>query len=259
MSAENSVEQNLAKWNVTHNWEEDGDEWKGQALKCGVPYQAWKASVVANVIDPLLIPGSRILEIGSGHGRWSGYLAARAKELFLVDLSPDCLKHCRARFKHLQHIQYRVTDGSSLPTEIRNSIDFIWSFDCFVHIERPQIELYFREFWRVLAPSGKAVVHHANRRNSTLALGGLRALGRPGKLIYRMISMGLDERDDGWRSNVSAELMSEMAEKAGLLTLRQFNRWGEANAGVPRYNDRITVLQKPSDAESSSKSLRSGN
>jgi SAM-dependent methyltransferase len=138
-----------------------------------------------------------------------------------------------------------LTDGSSLPAELQNTIDLIWSFDCFVHIEPPQIAQYFREFSRVLAPSGKALIHHANRRNGTLPLGGLRALGRPGKLVYRMISMGLDEWDDGWRSNVSGELVRAMATKAGLVTLRQFNRWDEGNAGVPRYNDRVTLLQKP--------------
>ena len=39
----------------------------------------------------------------------------------------------------------------------------------------------------------------------------------------------------------------QMADAAGLLLLDQVNRWGERGAyGVPRFKDRVTILEKDS-------------
>src|SRR5690349_17953715 len=74
----NSVAENLKTWDQAHAWPEDGDEWKGQAVVCGVPYEDWKQSLVERLIDPYLPPGASVMEIAPGHGRWTGYLAERA-------------------------------------------------------------------------------------------------------------------------------------------------------------------------------------
>lgn len=247
LSAMNSVARNLEEWDRRHKWTEGGDEWKGQAAACGVPYDEWKRVLVSSLIDPYAALGARILEIGPGHGRWTEYLVQRAGKMILVDLSPQCLEHCRERFRELSQIEYRLTDGWNLPPDLTDSIDLVWSFDCFVHIEAADMRRYFGEIARVLVPGGKAVVHHGNRRHPTLWLGFLRALGKTGRTAYRAISMGTSEWQDGWRANVSAKLVARMARAADLLVLEQVDRWGEGDAyGVPRFNDRVTIVEKKS-------------
>jgi ubiquinone/menaquinone biosynthesis C-methylase UbiE len=247
LTAMNSVARNLASWDRRYKWPQDGDEWNGQAIACGVPYDEWKRVLADNLIDPYAAPGATILEIGPGHGRWTEYLVQRAGKMILVDLSPQCLDYCGRRFRELNKIECRLTDGSNLPADLSNSVDLVWSFDCFVHIRAADMRRYFREIARVLVPGGKAVIHHANRRDATLWLGFLRAFGKTGTRSYRAISMGTSEREDGWRANVSAKLVVRMARAGGLLVLDQVSRWGEQGAyGVPRFNDRVTILEKKS-------------
>lgn len=242
----NSVLANVRQWGQRHSWSEDGDEWKGQAIACGVPYEEWKEALVSSLIDPFVTPESTVLEIGPGHGRWSEYFAARSKRLILAELNENCLEHCRTRFAQLKHIDYRQIDGSSLPMDLSNKIDLVWSYDVFVHIARADIRKYLRDVARVLVPGGKAVIHHANRRHTTLWLGFLRQLGSAGTRLYRLISMGSSEWADGWRSEVSARLFSQMAQDAGLTVVKQINSWGEKGKyGIPRFNDRVTILSKP--------------
>ena len=65
-------------------------------------------------------------------------------------------------------------------------------------------------------------------------------------MLYRWLSFGLGERKDGWRSAVSARSFCDMARRAGLDVVEQFARWGAGGRyGVPRHNDRVTVLRKP--------------
>jgi len=242
----NSVTENRQMWNDLHGWPADGDEWVGQARRCGQPYPEWKQALVDRLITPYAAPGSTVLEIAPGHGRWTEFLVQRAGRLILVDLSPRCLDFCRERFAAQGTLEYHTTDGSSLPAGLDGQVDLVWSFDAVVHIAAPEIAGYLRDIHRVLKPGGQAVLHHANRRHATLGLGWLRRLGTAGRRLYRALSLGTDEWDDGWRSDVSAELFARLARQAGLTVVEQFGRWGEGDAfGVPRYNDRVSILAKP--------------
>ena len=244
---QNSVSENLLMWDQNYHW--DGDEWQGQARVCGVPYEEWKQSLIDHLIVPYLEPGGTALEIAPGHGRWSEALAARAGRLVLVDLSPSCLAFCQQRFSGLSHLDYRQGDGSSLPADCTGAIDLVWSFDSFVHISPTDIQSYLHHIQRVLKPGGLAVIHHANRRHSTLWLAGIRRFGPRFTYLYRLLSIGNQERIDGWRSAVSQRLFRRMARRAGLVVVDQFQRWGNGRCGVPRHNDRITVLRKPAASE----------
>ena len=241
----NSVTENLHLWDQVHAWEEDGDEWKGQAVACGVPYERWKQSVIDHLIVPYAPVGSTICEVGPGHGRWTGALAERAGSLHLVDLSPSCLAHCARRYADHRHIRYHQGDGSSLPADLTGEIDLVWSFDSVVHMAPEVIASYLRHIHRVLRPGGVSVIHHANRFHATLWAAPIRRFGPTGTYLYRLISIGAQERADGWRSPVSARSFAHMARRAGLEVVDQFAQWGDGTCGVPRHNDRVTVLRSP--------------
>ncbi len=244
--SDNTIEKNLRRWDQDHHWSEDGDEWKGQAESCGKPYAEWKQSLIEHLIFPYVTEETTVLEIAPGHGRWSESILSRCRQLILVDLSPNCILHCRKHFSGHGNVEYYLTNGTSLPPDASAAVDFVWSFDSFVHMSGSVIQAYLSEIERVLVPGGHAVIHHAGRRHATLWLGFLKSFGGAGRRAYRAISLGLDEMDDGWRSNVSHRVVARMVVEAGLEVEKQINRWGPNRAfGVPRYRDAITIIRKP--------------
>jgi ubiquinone/menaquinone biosynthesis C-methylase UbiE len=241
-----SVEWNNQAWDQTHGWASDGDEWSGLAAHCGQPYEAWKQALIDTFMLPNIGPETDVLEIAPGHGRWTQTLIPNARSVTLVDLSASCIEVCQERFADATNVTYHVNDGRSLAMVPDRSIDFVWSFDSFVHIEIDVIDAYLAEWARVLRPGGRFVVHHADKRNWSLSLVPVtRKLGQVGRVVQRVASQGR-LRDSGNRSNVSAELMASTAEKHGFRIDRQTDRWGPSGEfTVTKYRDTITAATLP--------------
>jgi cyclopropane fatty-acyl-phospholipid synthase-like methyltransferase len=118
--------------------------------------------VRARFLDPYLVPGSAVLEIGSGGGRFTQYLLA-AGELIVVDLNPESFDYLRRRFPDRRFTTY-TTSGFELQGVAGASIDFVFTFDVFVHVEPEGIQAYLFEIERVLRPSGIASIHYGDIR-----------------------------------------------------------------------------------------------
>jgi ubiquinone/menaquinone biosynthesis C-methylase UbiE len=242
----NTVENNLKLWNQEYRWTKDGDEWDGQARFCRQPYEAWKRSLIETFLTPNVTKDSVVLEIAPGHGRWSKEMI-HCKKLTLVDLSPTCIEFCKGLFASSSHVTYLINDGKSLTGVPDESIDFLWSYDSFVHMDKDTIASYLREAQRVLKPGGKAIIHHAGRRNAFLWLRFIRHAKRPGEVLYKLISMGKLIDGDGWRSDVSRELFHQLATESGLQVESQVQSWGQNREfGIPRFGDYMTTLRKNS-------------
>jgi hypothetical protein len=117
-----------------------------------------------------------------------------------------------------------LTTGDRLPRCADDGIDFVWSYDSFVHMDREVIHAYLGEIRRVLKAGGLAIIHHSNVED----LANHRQDGAP-----------------GWRSAMSAELMRDLAQDVGLSVVAQFTYWdGENKIGSPRFGDRFTQLKR---------------
>lgn len=206
----NSAKLNKKIWEAW-NWNAEGEEW--------TPSPEWKESVIHNILLPHMPAQGDIVEIGPGGGRWTETLLQVGKRVIAVDISEECLRVCRERFADQDHISFVLTPGNELPGVDDDSIDAIWSFDVFVHINRAEVEDYAKEFARVLKRGGTGVLHHGT-------VGG---------------------RNGGWRSNMTSESMVETLEAAGLELIEQFTQWTdegrEFEAGL--YEDAITIFRKP--------------
>ncbi|NLU37555.1 MAG: class I SAM-dependent methyltransferase [Bacteroidales bacterium] len=205
----NSKEINSIIWE-SWNWEKSaGEEWTKS--------ESWKQSLINEVMLKQISEGSTILEIGPGAGKWTESLQLIADHLTIVDISNKCIEVCKKKFAHCNNITYFVTDGSSLQFIANDSIDFIWSFDVFVHIAPDDIEKYVAEFKRILKSNGKGIIHHA-------AEGGLHG---------------------GWRSSMTKELFTTFLNQNGLTLLSQFDTWGDNDHfNVKYYHDTISIFEK---------------
>lgn len=208
----NSIRSNYDAWQ-RWDWSRKGEEWTSS--------EAWKQSLIDDVMLKVLTPGTTILEIGPGAGRWTVALQKLARRLILVDLSDRCIELCRERFAGAQNIEYHVNDGRTLSAIEPASVDGVWSFDVFVHVAPPDIDSYLGEISRVLRDGGRGVVHHAKQ-------------GRGEYVAFRRM-----------RSSMTATLFAEMLQRHGLTLIRQFDAWGlDDQFSVRPAGDVISVFQK---------------
>lgn len=210
LPGDNTIARNYAAWQEW-NWDHKGEEW--------TPSLEWKQSLIDEVLLRYIEPGKTVVEIGPGAGRWTEPLQKIARRLVIVDLSERCIELCKQRFAGCDNTEFYVNDGRNLSFLSSDSLEFIWSFDVFVHINVWDTEEYVKEFSRILRNGGRGVVHHPKE-------------GRP-------------YEDKGWRSNTTAKLFSEMLERHGLKLIQQFDSWGASGRfNVKHFNDTISVFEK---------------
>lgn len=142
---------------MKYDWKDAGEEW---SAPWGSSAAQWSGSILPRVRDCL--PTETILEIGSGHGRWTHYLKDYCQNLVAVDRISESVGACRQRFAGDSRVRCYVNDGRSLPMIPDASLDFVFSFDSLVHVKRDVIEAYLRELGTKLKIGGKGFIHHSN-------------------------------------------------------------------------------------------------
>ena len=204
----NSIAINRGIWD-NYNWNRDEEEWTQSA--------EWKQSLIGEILLKYIAPNKTVLEIGPGAGRWSEALQKISSRLILVDLSQKCIELCKKRFSKYNNVEFFVNDGRSLDFIPEGTIDFIWAFDVFVHVNPNDTESYIKEFERVLKTGGRGIVHHPEG----------------------------EEKRAGWKSSMTNQLFAELLKKNGLTPVSQFGSFGKNK----RYNvggshEIVTVFEK---------------
>lgn len=205
----NSRALNKAIWEAW-DWKAGGEEWTHS--------EPWKQAVVRDVLCRYLPDHAALLEIGPGGGRWTADLIARASTYTGIDISETCVQVCREKFGSASNAVFAVGSGRDLAGVPDKSLDGIWSFDVFVHINQAEVASYLDEFKRVMRPGAVAVLHHGS-------VGGKRG---------------------GWRSDMTGDAMKKMLADRGFELVTMFAEWESPDgtthpAGL--YEDLITVFK----------------
>ncbi len=201
-----TVRNNYLIWG-TYDWSELGREW--------VPSQTWKETLFESLVLPYIPNQCHALEIGAGAGEWSEALLQHVSQLTLVDIVPRCLDICKIRFEAYRNINYLVNDGQSLQGVAPQSINLVLAMNVFIQNGPDVVHSYLNAIAHVLAPNGTAVIHHARH--------------------------GLNKQ--GWRSNVTDQLVADYCQQCGLTVLKQVNTW--ANGKHKLWDiDTISIIQK---------------
>jgi SAM-dependent methyltransferase len=108
-------------------------------------------------------PEHTLVDIGCGVGRLTRPLAARAADVWGVDVSEEMLGLARRYNAGLDNVRWLLSDGESLAGIPDGSVDGVVSLVVFQHIPDPQVVMsYVREMGRVLRPGGWAAFHVSN-------------------------------------------------------------------------------------------------
>jgi SAM-dependent methyltransferase len=195
-----------------YDWKDAGEEW---SEPWGSSAAQWSGTILPRIRDCL--PTETILEIAPGFGRWTHYLKDYCQELWVVDASGDCVEACSRRFAAESHVRCYLNDGRSLSMIPDASVDFVFSFDSFVHLRRELVEAYLTELGRTLKIGGKGFIHHSNLGAYVGSLS--ERVPQPMRKLLRKIKI-LD-----WEHHrnptISADLFRSLCAQAGLHCLSQ--------------------------------------
>jgi len=142
---------------MKHDWKDAGEEW---SEPWGSSAAQWSGTILPRIRD--FLPAGTILEIAPGFGRWTHYLKDYCERLWIVDRVAECIEACRRRFAGDPRVSAYLNDGRSLSIFPDESIDFVFSFDSFVHTKREVVEAYLSELGWKLKIGGTGFIHHSN-------------------------------------------------------------------------------------------------
>lgn len=161
-----TVAQGWEQYAQNHRRETDkhlGDEWnEPEVIGIDVPADRIVSYLDEKVFTPFLGSCNILLEIGCGGGRFTEVLIPKCNKFIAADTSPTMLRLLRERFKHCTKIEYLLLNGRGLSPIQDRSINAVFSYGVFVHLQHWDIYWYMCELSRVLKPGGKAIIQHAN-------------------------------------------------------------------------------------------------
>ena len=200
-------------WNDNSIWTDDGNEW---STKFKDTKTLWSKFIQPR-IDKFI--HGVVLEIAPGHGRITQYLHNKCDKLHIVDMNECCITCCMDKFKDVNNIQYHINDGQSLDMIQDNSIDFMISWDSFVHMNQQVIESYIKQISLKLKASSYGIIHHSNLINGS-------------ESVFNNI---------GGRSNMTADTFKNICEKNDLYVVSQELKQIGTIKGL---KDCITIFKK---------------
>jgi len=119
--------------------------------------------VVKAYIKPHVTSDSTVMEIGPGGGRWTKYLL-HARTIVLVELNPIFFDYLNDRFPAVKEkFRYYQTAGDELNGIESATVDFVFTFGTFVHLEPEVIQSYLHHIERVLRSGGIATLQYAEK------------------------------------------------------------------------------------------------
>lgn len=101
------------------------------------------------------------VEIGPGGGRWTRYLLG-FKKLYVIDYHSELLEEVKKNFNNL-NMEFIKNNGTDFPQVPEHSIDYLFSFGTFVHLEVELIETYLMNMQTILKPGASAVIHYSDK------------------------------------------------------------------------------------------------
>ncbi len=136
---------------------------KVYGLEWGDPDDAPRLRKVRDeYLVPFFSPQSVVVEIGPGGGRWTRYMQGAAK-LYAVDYHQELLDELKVNFGDVESLVCIKNNGNDFPDIPDNSVDFIFSFGTFVHLELDIISGYLGAMTRIMKPDAIAVIHYSDK------------------------------------------------------------------------------------------------
>ncbi|MFX0560374.1 class I SAM-dependent methyltransferase [Tepidibacillus infernus] len=156
-------------------------------------YDTWYQTKLGNFVDrvekelieSLASPkqGEKVLDIGSGTGTYSLWLARKGLNVIAIDQSVEMMKVAKEKAEAEKlSIDWNLGDAHYLPF-LGNSFDLVISVTAIEFMDQPQLVL--REAMRVLKPNGRLVVGLLTKKSPWGELYRQKAIEDPNNLFAK--------------------------------------------------------------------------
>src|SRR5438309_10375504 len=110
---------------------------------------------------PYVSPEHTAVEIGPGGGRWTRYLLD-FKKLYVVDYHAELLSELKKNFRE-PRMEFIKNNETDFPGIAERSIDYLFSFGTFVHLDAPIIEIYLANMKKILKPGANLITQYSDK------------------------------------------------------------------------------------------------
>lgn len=112
-------------------------------------------------LRPYVSPETTVVEIGPGGGRWTRYMLD-AKQIYAVDYHQELLDELKSNIDSVK-IVFLKNDGDNFPNVPNESVDFVFSFGTFVHLDIDIIDRYLQNIKSLLKPESNVVLQYSDK------------------------------------------------------------------------------------------------
>jgi hypothetical protein len=112
-------------------------------------------------LRPFVTPETSAIEIGVGGGRWTRYMLGAAR-VYAVDFHQELLDELRSNYGPA-NLTFVKNNGDDFPGIAPASIDFIFSFGTFVHLDVDIIDRYLRNMKPLLTATSNVVIQYSDQ------------------------------------------------------------------------------------------------
>jgi len=113
-------------------------------------------------IIPYVNAQHKAVEIGPGGGRWTRYLLG-FETLYAIDYHQELLDELKRNFGEQSNVRFIKNNGTDFPGIGENSIDYLFTFGTFVHLDLHLIEAYLLAMRRIVKPGANVVVQYSDK------------------------------------------------------------------------------------------------
>lgn len=188
-----------SKKQLIDTWSREANNYRAEADKS--PDYLAHFQTVEEVLGD--VRGKKIVDVGSGTGITSGYLASRKAKVHLVDISQTALDFAAKYFKQRKlSVVIHKMDAFKM-TFPANSFDVAWNGGVIEHFNDEDKIKMLRAMWKIVRPGGKLLITVPNARD-------LPFMAAKHLLIWRK-KWAFGEEDD-----LTAVRLRKLAEAAGI-------------------------------------------
>ncbi|MFH2138512.1 MAG: class I SAM-dependent methyltransferase [Candidatus Omnitrophota bacterium] len=117
-----------------------------------------RKAICNSILKDYLHSNDVVLDFGCGPGYLAREVSKYVSKVLATDVSAGTIA-CARELNLEDNIQYMTNSNLGLGKISDSSIDFIYSFAVFQHLEKKQTKVFLKEFTRILKPQGRALVH----------------------------------------------------------------------------------------------------